>query len=706
MASAPPMIARDPPEVNEARAALVTRWQKDVLEAKKHWKKDFDRMRRNMDFAAGKQWPQQRDQDDRYVANIVQRVLKTTVSSLYAKNPTAVATRRKRLDFTLWDGKPESAMAALQALQAAAQAVSGAPAPVAPPEAAPAPPPDPATVMQAMALIADIQQGVQRREMIDKVGETLICLLEYYLDEAKPTFKGQLKRAVRRTRTTGVGYVKLGFQRVMELTEDQQSSVEDFAEKLAVIGRLRADLADGEADPYSDKAEELRLATETMMAAPEKIVREGIVFSFPRSTRIIPSIGTESLTEWVGTDWLAEEVMLSVDRVKEIYGVDLGTAYASYKPALGSPESGAGTLNRRTGSKGLACVWHVYDKATGMELVICEGYKDFLREPAAPKIFVDQFFPVFALTFNDVEHEGELFPKSDVELIRHAQLEYNRKKEAERQHRIAARPLYFASKGTFEEAETISLATHAAHDVVELNAMDKGMKAEDLVSPMKKIGVDPNLYETATTFQDIQRITGNSEATLGGSGNGTATESNIAESSRQGTLGLDGDDLDDMLSLVFRTASQVMLTELDAATVKEIVGIGAIWPTMSRSDIIKELWLSVKGGSSGRPDQAREAANFEKMAPLLIQVPGISPAWLAERMIRIADDSTDLEDAYIEGLPSILTQNKLAQMPAPDPMADPAAQGAEGADKTPRPGGAPGADTNSFPGPGAGGALQ
>lgn len=691
------LIAREAPEPDESTAALVKRWQADVIAAKRHWKPDFDRMRRNMDFADSKQWPDQTEDDDRYVANLVGRVLKTTVASLYAKNPTPVAEKRRRMDFTLWDGRPESAMMAVQAVQNAAGGVD-------PATGAATPPTDPTMLMQAQALLADILQGVQRREMIDKVGETLICLLEYYLDEARPTFKGQLKRAVRRARTTGVSYVKLGFQRKMDLSEDQRSRIEDMAEKLAVIGRLRADIADGEVDPLAAEAVELELAKNAILAEPEMIVREGLVFSFPHSTRIIPSISTESLTEWVGSEWVAEEVMLTPDRVKEIYGKDVGSFFTAYKLTSGTPESGT-FAKASKGRKGLVCVWHVYDRATGLELVIAEGYAEFLRPPAAPKIFIEQFFPMFALTFNEVEHEGRLFPKSDVELMKHIQLEYNRKKESERQHRIAARPLYLAPAGIFEEEEEASLAEHSAHAVIKIAALDKGAKAEDVIMPVKKHGVDPNLYETATTFQDLQRVTGNQESSIGGVSQGTATAQNIAESGRQGTIALDGDNLDDMLGLVFRAAGQVMLSELAEATVKEIVGPGAVWPALSRQQIMGEMWLSVKGGSSGRPDQAREAANFERIAPFLLQIPGIPPRWLAERAVRIADDSTDLKDAYQEGLPAILTMNRQMQQSTGDPASDPNAQGDKGGDKNPAPK-ADGQDTNSFPGPGAGASLQ
>jgi hypothetical protein len=707
------LIQRETPEPAPARAALVKQWQDEVRQAKEHWKKPFERMRRNMKFAGGEQWLGQKEDDDRYMANITQRVLKATVSALYAKNPTIVMKRRKKLDFKIWDGKPESLMMAQQAIQAAQQAKAaqqGAmqteaeglePAPPA------APPVDPAMVQQAVALMADIQEGSARREMLDRIGKTLVILAEYYKDEATPGFKLQMKQMIRRARTTGVGYVKLGFQRAMELSEGQAKGIADMAERLAVIGQLQADITDGETDPYAAEVEELRLATAAIQSEPEVIVREGPVFGFPHSTRLIPSISTEKLMGWVGSEWLAEEILMTPDRVKQVYGVDIGQSFTAYRVVGGSPETGN---NRRMGDSGkgkggLACIWHIYDKATGLEYIVAEGHPDFLREPASPSVFIEQFFPYFAVTFNDMESEGELFPKSDVELLKHIQKEYNRTKESLRQHRIANRPLYLAPGGIFEEEEAKSLQKYGAHDVIIINAIDKGMKSQDVLMPVQKIGVDPNLYETAGLFEDMQRVSGNQEATIGGTGSGTATESNIAEQGRQGSLGLDSDDLDEMLAALFRAMGQVMLTELDEATVQEIVGPGAIWPVLTRLEVMKEIGLEVKAGSSGRPNQARDAATFERIYPLLIQVPGISPRWLAEVAIRIADDDVSLEDAIIDGLPSIVMQNSMKQQAAGDPAADPSQQGDKGGDKNTvsKPGGTaqPG-----FPGAGAGGALQ
>ena len=81
-------------------------------------------------------------------------------------------------------------------------------------------------------------------EMLDKLGKTLELLYKYNIDEQVHPFKMMMKLIVRRTVTMGVGYVKLGFERVMEQRPDMEKGIADASERLATLERLSADHAD------------------------------------------------------------------------------------------------------------------------------------------------------------------------------------------------------------------------------------------------------------------------------------------------------------------------------------------------------------------------------------------------------------------------------------------------------------------------------
>src|SRR5687767_6750552 len=76
----------------------------------------------------------------------------------------------------------------------------------------PPPPSDP----QAMALLQEVSEVQQREQMLKRVCKTMEVLLHYYMAEQSPSFKKQLKQLVRRTKICGVGYIFLGFQRLLE----------------------------------------------------------------------------------------------------------------------------------------------------------------------------------------------------------------------------------------------------------------------------------------------------------------------------------------------------------------------------------------------------------------------------------------------------------------------------------------------------------
>jgi hypothetical protein len=654
-------------EVPDARAALVKELQEEVRADKKHFRDAFKQMLDDMELAwngAPKSWGK-----TNYKVNITQRFVKQKVASLYAKNPRCVAKRKPRLNFQVWDGS-------MQQIQAAAQGQ-----------------PDP---MTAMAIIQDAQNGKAQMELYDKLGKTMEICFHYYINEQIPSFKSQMKRCVRSAIQTSIGYVKLGFQRQTDLSPDNKAKIADFEQRLAHIERLIADTGpDGEKDEYCGEAEELRLAVEQLHKEPMVIIREGVVFDFPKPTSVVPDRKCISLDGWIGADWLTEEIFLTPDEVKEFYKLDIGTAgsgggsandgYTAYSTQ--GFEYRQNPRNDLTGKRAdLVCCWMMYHKPTGLKFEMADGYKDFLKEPEGPEVSIERFFPIYALCFNELEHPTKLFPPSDVNNMTPQQLELNRQKEALREHRKANRPGYVTPKGTLSEADKTALQSQDTNVVVELDGMTPGSKVADLIQALPKIGVDPNLYESQTIMDDVYKTVGMAEPSFGGSSNDTATAVATAEQARTAALEAEADQLNDFLSTLARDAGQVMLIELDPETVKEIAGPGAVWPQMNRDQIAQELYLEIVAGSNGRPNKIQRQQALQQLVPFLMQIPGINPQWLGQKMIEAIDDSIDMTEAFTMNLPSISMMNQAPPMqPGAAGPNDPRAQGAEGGDNAAQP---------------------
>lgn len=694
LAQKPTPSAPAAPTPSESEAALVKFWSGQVRKAKAHWGPVFKRMKADQKFAHGEQWPQQTAEDSRYVANITLRAVNQKVAVLYAKNPTAIAVRRKTLDFSIWDGSLDSLEPFKQALvppqpdmidPQTGQVIPGTP------------PPDPQMVQMAQMVLADVQQGMMRRMQADKMGKTLEIVYEYEVGEQSVPFKTSMKQLVRRTITTGVGYVKLGFHRFMEKLPGDVDKVTDVTQPLRRAERIGLEQQEGSIQPGDPQSEELLRMSAAANQAQDMLVKEGLDYEFPPSTSLIVDPRCRQLKGFVGARWVAQEYMLSTGDVKEIYGVDVSENYNSHTSQGESSNTNTllyGPDDKR--SQGDMCaVYELYDKATGTCMTFCQGYPSWLVPPAMPPLKLENFWPWFVLTFNDAEDDDQIFPPSDVHLMHDMQVDYNLRRQRLREHLDAARPKHAVPKGMLDEQDKANLSASAAHTIVELSGMTPGTAIDSVLQRVPYSPIDPSLYEVDSCFTDLLKVVGTQEANLGGTSGSTATESSIAESSRMTAQGSNVDDLDDFLTELAKAASHVLLLEMSPEEVTRIAGPGAVWPDLSREQVAQDLTLNIKAGSSGRPNKAAEIQNMERLAPLLMQIPGIKPQWLAEQVVQRLDDRIDTTDAVAQSLPSITALNQQVQPGLGAPGTDPNQQGPQGGNNAKRP------PAGSSQGPGA-----
>ena len=665
-------IKREPdPAATAARKALVKEWENKIVKAKKHWERHMKSMKEDTDFYMGKQWPYHGERDDRYVANIVQRHVQTRVASLYAKNPKAVAKRRNKLDFRMWNGEQSQLMEAQAVNELTMAQTGGMQNPV------------------SMAIMQDVQEGFAMRGKLDKVAKTLEIVFHYLLEHNN--FKTQMKQLVRRTCVTGVGFVKVSYQRSVGKRPEDVEKITDIKEQLRVLETLIQDQQDSKFDENHAKYEQMQLMLKELAEREDAILDEGLVFDFPQTQSLILDTRCRQLKGFIGAEWIAQEFLLTIDEVKEIYQIDLGTTFTRQESV---PQTWQSDRNRE--EETATCrIWEIYSKRDGMKYVIADGYPDFLVEPSCPEIKLKRFWPFFSLVFNEVESDRDIYPPSDVRLLRPVQLEYNLARQRLREHRNANRPLYVVPVGALNESDVKKLMDRQPNEVIQLNSLQPGQDVGTIIQQVKPVPIDPTLYDVSPLMEDMFRVVGSHEANLGGTTGSTATEVSVAESSRMSSIGSNVDDLDDFLTELCRSAGQVLLTNMDPMTAEKIAGPGASWPTMSAQDIADELMLEVAAGSSGRPNKAAEIANFERLAPTIMQIPGIDPAWFAKEAIRRLDDGLDLTEAIKAAIPSIVAQNAMQQAQQ-TAMGEPSLQGGSGAMNAPTP-------TTSAPGAPVGG---
>ena len=184
--------------------------------------------------------------------------------------------------------------------------------------------------MEALAIIEDFKQTQNQRKMLDNVAKTLEALFDYFMKEQQPTFKSQMKGLVRRVITTGVGFVKVGFQRDMDRQPEISQKIADTQARLDYLRRIAQQAADGEITEDDAEIEALMLSMESLMQEPMITIREGLVFDFPESNSIIVDPMCRQLRGFVGASWICHEMYLTPDEVMEIYNVDVRDNYRSY----------------------------------------------------------------------------------------------------------------------------------------------------------------------------------------------------------------------------------------------------------------------------------------------------------------------------------------------------------------------------------------
>ena len=652
----------------------VDAWTMRIHDAKAHWLPDFDRMADNRRFVSGKQWQgQEQIDDDRYTVNITLQMVQQKVASLYARNPSVKYQKRDRLWYQIWDGRLETLAVAIMKAQATGM-----------------------KDMESVATVLDYENGRRIKELLDKVGKTLEILYKAQCDFLEPDFKEQMKSLVRRVLICGVGYVKQSFVREDQQDEPMSSDLNDHnLHRKNTAQHLMRQLSEGEFDESDARVEELKLLITNLHAtAPydQQEITERLVHNFPNAQSIIPDKHCRNLKGFIGSKWVAEEYLLTLSDVNAYFHLDLSNFDIS---KIYHPEGQEVELHDYKNAmlkwpeNPCVCVWEVWDKVTKSSFFVCDGYSGYLQEPQPIVPCTKHFWPWFALTFNDVDCDVDSdvspFPPSDVQQMKHPQKEWNRTREELRGHRKAKAPRTMVQKGTLTEKDKDNVMDAPSNSVIETEAIlppDGDLRKLIMAWPTEPI--DPSVYDTSPLLQDTLMSTGQQETDFGlpqqhSKKGQSATSASIGEQAKISKSSSNVDDLDSLLDALAINGGELLLNEMSLPVVQRIVGPGAVWPMVNKADFVNHIYLTVEAASSGRPNKAMEVANWEKLAPLLMQMGANKFKMVRETVARL-DDRMDADDFFPLTPPT--------NVPPGDPFGKP--QGAAGQAANPQPdGGAP-----------------
>ena len=653
-------------EVSPAAKTAAALWIDRIKAARKYWEEDFHRARKNMEFVGNLQWKSQQNPDsEKYIANQTLRMVSDKVATLYAKNPTAEAKRRPRLDFVIWDEKQETLQYAVEQLQAGI--------------------PNPA----AQALVVDYLNGRNYRNLIDRIGKTLELLYTLELDLQDTDFKMSMKQLVRRVIIAGVGYVRVNYERNYAPTVSDPSN--SLTKRLREITALEADQAEQKFGTDSEKNVELDQLTMSAMAdlEQEPDVAERLVFDFPTVTSVIVDPKCRQFKNFVGAQWIAQRYVMPLDEVNAFFELRGEKAIKSKTtPTYTDQHQRYDTYTTDSNPETrVACIelYEVFDKKTKTTFFVVEGYDDFVQPPQPVELRVRGFWPIQAITFNDLETETKdsdemritCWPPSDVFLWKHPQKEINKRRNAQSRHRAGASPKIVTSKNAHLTDADINALKGIDPDegvtVVQLEGLAPDQKIGDVLMPMQHPPISPELYDTLQVELDMGKMVNVQASDLGQQNPGeTATGQSIAAQSKSVASASNIDDIDDLLSWMARVGGEILLTQMPQQQVQLLVGPGAVWPQSETSSFNSALYLTVKAASSGRPNQALHIAHVRELFPIFMQL-GARPEALVREGLRAFDEQLDPMD-FFPLLPPDMGRPQLgvnqSQMAATPPTAE------------------------------------
>lgn len=676
---APSPYETDDP-TREAERAEVKLWQSRIKESKRKFEPDFKRMRANMEFVTGLQWPNQVDLqgDERYSCNLTLRLVAQKVATLYAKNPTLEVTRRKQLDYQVWSGDVTELMQAMEAGHIITS--SGG---ILPPD--------------LEMLLQDIEAGKKREQLVDKVCKTLNFLYQYFVDAQKPDYKEQCKAMVRSAVICGVGYIRPifcddangGYRE--RFSVDTGSTREDRVARAKEILKKRQEneIADDNSEMSTLRSLLLSLGAGSSMQDSFKLPQR-LEWDFPMGTSVLVDTRCRSLKEFVAARWIAIEYILPIDEINALFGVEIevGSGEGMATEYQVSSDTLLLQPNRDQSSddpyKRKQCsLYEIFDYNSKTRSFIVQGHKDYVVPPEPIFPAVSGFWPLQALVFNDTvvdpDTRASIYPPSDVDLVRHAQLEWNRTRDALRNQRNANAPKYLVRKGTLTPNDILALKNAQPNAVIQLEGVPMDQPIEKFIAVMQVAAIDPAVYDTTPLEQDLMLAGGAQQANIGpAQPNVTATVGTIAEQSRMTVTSSNVDDLDGVLTRSGRAGIEMLLQAYPVAQVR-IAGAGATLPNLARQEFLQEIDIQIKAASSGRPNKAVEIANFQQIAPILLNA-GSNPFGVVQEGVRRLDDALDVEkflpiqQPALEGPMQAPTQpassqaSSQGQPPAPNPQ--------------------------------------
>ena len=521
------------------------------------------------------------------------------------------------------------------------------PVPGAPPGAG-AMPPNPQQMVQAA------QQG-QLAAMIKTVAKQIIEPYKIRQMDAKQfgqtieTTVGQLWKLARlkdamlgmlgAALTVGPGWLKAAWQERRGEDPIIRSRIKDIQDTLERIKAQQEDLDEGDTANEDEARAEIQRELEGLQAKVEVVIARGLALDYVASEDIQVSTDIQNLSQYRDASWIAQRIFMSADdaRIAFPYIEDkLGSAssYYAVKPKDASEVRDTGLLasisdkdadsysmgqnvGQMAGANPSVCAWEIWEKTSGTIITVMEGVDCYAKLPYTPQAPTRRFYPFFLLAFQFID--GERHPQSHVTRSMSLLDEYNRLRSNLSEHRRRCIPKMGFDSTVYTKDEIAKLEAGGIGEMIGIKPIKPGDPVGHALAQIAYPIIDKNLYDTSMVRADLEIVWGIQEA-LSASIHvaKTATEAEIQQTGTNSRTSGMRDRIDMVMTDLAEYSTETCLEMMTREDVAQISGPWSFWPeNMSIDDMGSLVSVSIKAGSSGKPDTSAQQQAWSVTMPIL-----------------------------------------------------------------------------------------
>lgn len=465
-----------------------------------------------------------------------------------------------------------------------------------------------------IAVTLDESSDTTDYALVKPFTETLQSALNRFLvKDAKLKVRG--KAAVRSAITTTIGWVKVIYQ--VDKTTDpvirnRINDTQENVQRLEVL--IQETKQDGGAcDEYEAKLFELQQQISGLEAQLEVVSSEGLVLdTIPSEDIIVLDDSCRDIDEFMQAGAIAHRIKMTVGGFKEQFKKDPPATAKLY-----TSETDENMNVNIEGDDKLLYIYEVWSMSDMTVYTLLEGSPIYVKPPYQPSKLGQQWYPFFGLQFRRVD--GKRYPKSIVEQLIELQDEYNTRRTNAKEHRrknIPVRVMNKSSGITDEEIKAIN-GRSINDDVIGISA-DTNQPMQAQLGSLPEIPYNPLMYDTSDILFDMEKV-GNTQDAASGAVRiaKTATEAEIQAAGMQGRTGEALDVIEDWLTDIAVYSAQLLLQNTSPETIAKQFGKNSVWPVLSKDEYFNMIKISIRAGSTSRPNKMRERDQWIQLLPII-----------------------------------------------------------------------------------------